>query len=99
MRQDVALSVEARMVTDEVVARDSNVRHPASKGGGCRLQVNRCAYRETETARTGRSVPSSAVSRQDWLDSRREALHARMRERRERDLARHGDGFDLITRF
>ncbi|HET7204702.1 MAG TPA: YkvA family protein [Steroidobacteraceae bacterium] len=57
------------------------------------------AYRDTETARAGRSVPSAAVSRQDWLDSRREALHARMRERRERDLARHGDGFDLITRF
>lgn len=57
------------------------------------------AYRTTETARTGRSVPSAAVSRQDWLDSQREALHARMRERRERDLARHGNGFDLITRF
>ena len=55
------------------------------------------AYRGTETARSGRSVPSAAVSRQDWLDSRREALHARMRDRRERDLARLGHGFELIT--
>jgi uncharacterized membrane protein YkvA (DUF1232 family) len=57
------------------------------------------AYRSTETARTGRSVPNAAVSRQDWLDARRETLHARMRERRERDLAGHGVGFELITHF
>jgi uncharacterized membrane protein YkvA (DUF1232 family) len=55
------------------------------------------AYRGRETARSGRSVPSAAVSPQDWLDSRREALHARMRDRRERDLARLGHTFDLIT--
>ena len=36
---------------------------------------------------------------QDWLDSRREALHARMRERRERDLARHGGSFEIIKRI
>jgi uncharacterized membrane protein YkvA (DUF1232 family) len=57
------------------------------------------AYRATETARAGRSVRAEAVSRQDWLDARREALHERMRERRERDLAGHGHGFELITRF
>jgi hypothetical protein len=39
------------------------------------------------------------VSRADWLQSQRESLHARIRERRERDLARDGDAFRLITRF
>ncbi|HEX5649889.1 MAG TPA: YkvA family protein [Steroidobacteraceae bacterium] len=53
------------------------------------------AYRAAETARrAGRTV-----SRADWLDAQREALHARMRDRRERDLARHGGSFEIITRF
>ncbi len=39
------------------------------------------------------------VSREDWLASRREALHARIRERRDRDLARDGEAYRLITRF
>jgi uncharacterized membrane protein YkvA (DUF1232 family) len=52
------------------------------------------AYRQVEAARSG-----GAVTRQDWLDARRAALHARIRERRERDLSRQGTGFQLITRF
>jgi hypothetical protein len=39
------------------------------------------------------------VSREDWLESRRAALHARIRERRERDLAGRGGALGLITRF
>lgn len=57
------------------------------------------AYRREEAARLGDGVKPAAISRQDWLDSRREALHARMRDRRERDLAERNGGFDLITRF
>jgi uncharacterized membrane protein YkvA (DUF1232 family) len=38
-----------------------------------------------------------AVSRQDWLDSRREALHERVRERRERALEACGGTLGLIT--
>lgn len=39
------------------------------------------------------------VSRADWLASRRDALHARIRERRDRDLARYGEEFQLIKFF
>lgn len=39
------------------------------------------------------------VSREDWLRSKREALQERMRERRERDLAREGGPYALITHF
>lgn len=54
------------------------------------------AYRREE----GQRLPARAVvSREDWLDARREALHVRMRERRDRDLSRHGGSFELITRF
>lgn len=55
------------------------------------------AYRHEAAARTDGSVPSDAVSRLDWLDSRREALHARIRRRRERDLHRCGAELELIT--
>jgi uncharacterized membrane protein YkvA (DUF1232 family) len=55
------------------------------------------AYRASQVAR-GRA-DLRTVSREDWLDSRREALHARIRDRRERDEATHGGSFDLITRL
>ncbi len=49
----------------------------------------------------GNLVVSLAQAREsgDWLDAQRAALHARIRERRERDLARDGEPFRLITRF
>jgi uncharacterized membrane protein YkvA (DUF1232 family) len=53
------------------------------------------AYRQDE-ARAGLQ---RTVSREDWLESKREALYERMRERRERDLARSGPGFSLITHW
>jgi uncharacterized membrane protein YkvA (DUF1232 family) len=52
-------------------------------------------YRATETARAA----ARTVSREDWLDAKRQALHARIRERRERDLARLGGELQPITRF
>lgn len=58
------------------------------------FETYRCRQR---AAATGQRKP--AVSREDWLDSRREALHQRMRERRMRDLAQHGGEFELITHF
>jgi len=57
------------------------------------------AYRRDEAAQRDRPGVHQPVSVQDWLESRREALHARIRERRERDLARDGEAFGLITRF
>jgi uncharacterized membrane protein YkvA (DUF1232 family) len=57
------------------------------------------AYRREESARRGGAVPSASVSCQDWLDSRREALHARIHERRERELAQRGGGLELIDHF
>ena len=56
-------------------------------------------YRREQRADTAPGRKERDVSRQDWLDSRREALHERMRERRMRDLARHGGEFNLITHF
>jgi len=56
-------------------------------------------FRLDEAARRDKPGVHRPVSREDWLDSRRAALHARMRERRERDLARDGATFQLITRF
>ena len=53
------------------------------------------AYRSDEA----RAEPRHTVSRADWLESKREALYERMRERRERDLARSGPGFSLITHW
>jgi uncharacterized membrane protein YkvA (DUF1232 family) len=55
-------------------------------------------FRREETARRARAGPHKAVSRADWLDSQRRALHDRIRERRDRDLSR-GAGFQLITHF
>jgi hypothetical protein len=37
------------------------------------------------------------VSREDWLESKRQALHDRIRERRERDIDERGGDFTLIT--
>lgn len=56
-------------------------------------------FRLEEAARRDKPGVHRPVSREDWLGSRREALHTRMRERRERDLARDGTGLQLITRF
>ena len=57
------------------------------------------AFRREEAPRRDKPGMHRPVSRDDWLQSRREALHARIRERRERDLARDGEAFRLITRF
>ncbi len=56
-------------------------------------------YRCDEAARRDKPGVHRPVSREDWLASRREALHARIRERRDRDLARDGEAYRLITRF
>ena len=56
-------------------------------------------YRRDEAARRDKPGVHRPVSREDWLASRREALHARIRERRDRDLARDGEAYQLITRF
>jgi len=57
------------------------------------------AYRRDEAPNRDKPGTHRPVSREDWLDSKRRALHERIRERRERDLARHGEAFQLITRF
>jgi uncharacterized membrane protein YkvA (DUF1232 family) len=56
------------------------------------------AFRRHELARPG-AAGQAPVSREDWLDSRRQALHARIRERRERELEQRGGDFPLITHF
>jgi uncharacterized membrane protein YkvA (DUF1232 family) len=56
-------------------------------------------YRRDEAVRRDKPGVHRPVSREDWLASRREALHARIRERRDRDLARDGEAYRLITRF
>jgi uncharacterized membrane protein YkvA (DUF1232 family) len=57
------------------------------------------AFRRDETARRAAEGSHRAVSRDDWLGAKRDALHERMRERRERDLARNGPDFPLITHW
>jgi uncharacterized membrane protein YkvA (DUF1232 family) len=57
------------------------------------------AFRREEASQRDKPGMHRVISREDWLQSRREALHARIRERRERDLARDGEAFRLITRF
>jgi uncharacterized membrane protein YkvA (DUF1232 family) len=57
------------------------------------------AYRREEAPKRDKPGIHRPVSREDWLESRRAALHARIRERRERDLARDGEAFRLITHF
>lgn len=52
-------------------------------------------YRSTEAARAA----TRTVSRDDWLDAKRQSLHARIRERREHELARLGGDLQPITRF
>jgi uncharacterized membrane protein YkvA (DUF1232 family) len=56
-------------------------------------------YRLDEAARRDKPGVHRPVSREDWLAARRETLHARIRERRDRDLARDGEAYRLITRF
>jgi uncharacterized membrane protein YkvA (DUF1232 family) len=56
-------------------------------------------FRVDEASRRDKPGVHRPVSRDDWVSSRREALHARIRERRERDLARDGASFGLITHF
>lgn len=56
-------------------------------------------YRRREAAQRAAEGSHRAVSREDWLESKRHALHDRIRARRERDLAQSGSGFGLITRF
>jgi uncharacterized membrane protein YkvA (DUF1232 family) len=56
------------------------------------------AFRREQVALSGTPDQHRHVSVADWLDSRRQALHMRMAERRERDLARNGESFRLITR-
>jgi uncharacterized membrane protein YkvA (DUF1232 family) len=54
------------------------------------------AYRRDELAGQ-RPGARHGVSRQDWLDSRREALHVRILQRRDRALERCGGSLELIT--
>jgi uncharacterized membrane protein YkvA (DUF1232 family) len=55
-------------------------------------------FRQHELAKPGASAHPSA-SREDWLDSKRRALHDRIRDRRERELEQRGGDFPLITHF
>jgi uncharacterized membrane protein YkvA (DUF1232 family) len=57
------------------------------------------AYRRNEAPLRDKPGTHRPVSREDWLESKRRALHDRIRERRERDLARDGGAMQLITRF
>lgn len=57
------------------------------------------AYRRRETPPSGPAAGQQAVSREDWLESQRRALHERIVQRRERDLERSGGDFPLITHF
>mgnify|MGYP001193130875 CR=1 FL=1 len=57
------------------------------------------AYRRDQAPHRDKPGVHRHVSREDWLDSKRRALHDRIRERRERDLARDGGALQLITRF
>jgi uncharacterized membrane protein YkvA (DUF1232 family) len=65
------------------------------------LQHELEAYEDFDDYRAGEAARAAArtVSREDWLDAKRQALHARMRERRERDLALLGGELQPITRF
>jgi len=56
-------------------------------------------YRRQESARGGSAAAHAPVSRGDWLDSQRRALHERIVERRRRDLERSGGEYSLITHF
>jgi uncharacterized membrane protein YkvA (DUF1232 family) len=56
-------------------------------------------YRRREAAQRAAEGSHMAVSRADWLESKRQALHDRIRARRDRDLSQRGAGFGLITRF
>ena len=53
-------------------------------------------FRRHELAKPG-AAGHLTVSRENWLDARRRALHERIRERREREIEEHGGGWPLIT--
>jgi uncharacterized membrane protein YkvA (DUF1232 family) len=55
-------------------------------------------FQQHELAKPGAST-HSAASREDWLDSKRRALHDRIRDRRQRELEQRGGDFPLITHF
>ena len=57
------------------------------------------AYRREAASQRDKPGVHRHVSREDWLESKRRTLHDRIRERRERDLARDGGTLQLITRF
>ena len=57
------------------------------------------AFRREEGSHRDKPGVHRPVSREDWLEAQRVALHARIRERRDRELARDGEAFRLITRF
>jgi uncharacterized membrane protein YkvA (DUF1232 family) len=57
------------------------------------------AYRRHESSRAGSAASHPTATRDDWLESKRQALHQRIVERRERDLERSGGDFPLITHF
>jgi uncharacterized membrane protein YkvA (DUF1232 family) len=52
-------------------------------------------YRATESMRAA----GRTVSRDEWLDAKRQALQGRMRERRQRDIERLGGALEPITLF
>jgi uncharacterized membrane protein YkvA (DUF1232 family) len=56
-------------------------------------------FRKREAALRSAEGSHRAVSREDWLESKRQALHDRIRARRDRDLAQRGSEFNLITHF
>ena len=57
------------------------------------------AYRREQAPYRDKPGTHRPVSRDDWLESKRLALHDRIRQRRERDLARDGEALQLISRF
>lgn len=56
-------------------------------------------FRREQAAYHDKPGTHRPVSRDDWLESKRLALHERIRQRRERDLARDGEALQLISRF
>jgi len=57
------------------------------------------AYRRHESSPAGTAASHAPASREDWLESKRRALHERIGERRRRDLERSGGEYSLITHF
>jgi hypothetical protein len=57
------------------------------------------AFRADEAVLRNKPGVHRPVSRADWVESKRTALHQRIRERSEGDLPRGGESGGLITRF